>query len=81
MDLRQEIFCELRNEKATRNYCWKFNLYNKFRNELRIPILEKEFIQMMQALIKEGYFTERPGFGSKPDYVLTEKGFEHGYNE
>ena len=72
MDLKEDIFNELKAKKFKANFAWVFPMYNPFRCELPYTVSLEEFHRTMEELSNDGYF-EIGEFMGHPKYTLTDK--------
>ena len=71
---RLEIFQQMKHQGNAKGYRWVFAEYNPFRAKMRPGVSLQEFFQLMQQLCEEGFFEQKQGFFSFPDFALTELG-------
>lgn len=71
MDLKREIFNELKAKNLKAKHAWEVKRYIPFCNSLVYVKLE-EFYNTMKELSNEGYFEIRDDIGG-PMYILTDK--------
>ena len=69
-----EIFQEMKRLRKAKGHRWVFVEYNPFRANMRPSVSLQEFFQLMQQLCEEGFFEQKQGFSSFPDFALTELG-------
>lgn len=69
-----EIFQEMKRQGNAKGYRWVFVEYDPFRANMRPGVSLQEFFQLMQQLCEEGFFEQKQGFSSFPDFALTELG-------
>lgn len=72
MNLKEDIFYELKSRKIKANEAWVFQNYNNFRADLPYTVSLEEFQNIMNELCLEGYFVVK-NITSMPMYILTKK--------
>ena len=69
-----EIFQEMKSRRKAKGDRWVFAEYDPFRANMRPSVSLQEFFQLMLQLCEEGFFEQKQGFSSFPDFALTERG-------